>query len=171
MKQGKEFTLRNYFITCLIVFMLLVNILLSGSSPQGITVKDAFLKTDLLVYPSNGKPVNLTVVNAMQKIIPNAKVMALNKDSKKNGKKVFSVSIIDEGLTKGPTASGHKIPKDKNWMFFRINKNGEGELVTSKPHLLYALFCQIKNNWLDEDITKFEKGRLVISKFRWLTGG
>ncbi len=154
----------------MIVLMLFINTSLSGSSPQKMTVKDALLKTDLLVYPSKGKPVDFTVVDAMQKIIPNAKLMALNKDSKIKGKIVFSISIIDEGIAKGPTASGHKIPKDKDWMFFRINKSGEGELVTSKPHLLYALFCRVKEDWLDEEVELFERGRLEISSFRWLQG-
>ncbi|UCE04888.1 MAG: hypothetical protein JSW07_14860, partial [bacterium] len=162
--------MRNNFVTCLIVSMFFVNTLLFGSAPQGITVKDALSKTDLLVYPSKGKPIDLTVVNEMKKIIPKAKVMALNKDSETKGKIVFSVSIIDEGLAKGPGKYGIQVPRDKDWMFFRLNKNGEGELVTSKSHLLYALFCRIKEEWLKEKVESFENGRLEIATFRWLQG-
>ena len=136
--------MRIFYIICLIFMLFFVNTLLSGSIPHGITVKDALLKTELLVYPSKGKPVDLTVVEAMKKIMPNATVMILNKDSKTTGKIIFSISIIDEGLTKGPGKYGIQVPEDKDWMFFRLNKYGEGELVTSKPHLLYALSVKSK---------------------------
>ena len=42
-------------------------------------------------------------------------------------------------------------------MFFRLTASGNGELVASKTHLLYAFFCRVNEDWLDENVSSFPK--------------
>lgn len=46
-------------------------------------------------------------------------------------------------------------------MFIRLEPNGCGEIVASRPHLVYTLFCHLTENWLDEEISAFATGRLI----------
>lgn len=55
-------------------------------------------------------------------------------------------------------------------MYFRLEGNGSGEIIVSKLHLLFALFCQIRDVWLNEEIIQFENGKLIKTSFPWLTG-
>ena len=49
----------------------------------------------------------------------------------------------------------------KGWMLLRIGKKGGGELVASQPHLLYTVFCLLKEQWLDEPAALFAEGRRI----------
>jgi hypothetical protein len=54
--------------------------------------------------------------------------------------------------------------EDKEWMSFSLRPDGSGEIVASRPHLIYTLFCHIRDNWLDEEVTSFTGGkRIAIS--------
>lgn len=138
---------------------------------QNIAVKEALQKTLIILYPENGRPVDRTVAEELnQELMPQAKIMAWNAKSSLKNQGVFRVSIIDEPGAEGPAKYGITPPKDKEWMFFRISASGQGELVASKQHLLYALLCRVREDWKDMPVTAFEKGRLEIATFAWLEG-
>lgn len=156
-----------------VIFMAFLVLIISNHVllAQNITVKEALQKTLILVYPENGRPVDKTVAEELQQeLMPQVKLMTLNEKISLKGQNVFRVSIIDEPGAEGPEKHGLRPPKDKDWMFFRISASGEGELVTSKQHLLYALFCRVKEDWKDESVITFEKGRLETATFAWLEG-
>jgi hypothetical protein len=56
-------------------------------------------------------------------------------------------------------------------MFLRLAADGSGELTTSAPHLLYALYRLLKDDWAALDAAGFEKGKTVIPAFSRLEGG
>jgi hypothetical protein len=133
-------------------------------------VRDALKNTTVIVYPAKGRPVDRTVAEALKELAPQAELRAVNDVNELKGEGVFRVAIADEDLTGGPKKYGLQIPTDKEWMFVRLTPPGDGELVSSKPHLLYAFFCQIRDEWLGEDVATFTKGRLHTATFRWLGG-
>ena len=77
---------------------------------------------------------------------------------------VFRIFIADEKFAE------IQIRKDfgeKDWMYFRLTEQGGGELVTSKPHLLYGLFCRIAEEWLTADLKQFQQGWSAATTFKW----
>lgn len=53
----------------------------------------------------------------------------------------------------------------KDWMIFRI-KSGQGaELLASRPHLLYGLYCRVIEEWADHDAAEFVNGRVLHPTF------
>lgn len=139
-----------------------------NSSAKCETVKDALKNISIIAYPDYGKPVDKTVAEELKKcLVPNAEILSTGKHSIPSKESVLKVSIMGEQFATGPD----NVSKDKEWMYFRINSSGNGEIVASKQHLLYALYCQIRDEWLDKDVKEFENGKLLQSRFRWLTGG
>lgn len=141
---------------------------LAGNVPLcSQTVLDAFTNTITILYSSKGRRVEQTVAESLKKdLAPQAQAVAVEKLSNKPKKGVINIAIADEGFIPGPTNP----PEDREWMYFRLEGNGSGEMVVSKPHLLFALFCQIRDEWLDEKLIQFEDGKLVKTSFSWLTG-
>ena len=158
-------------ITFLSVVLTIFSFLNENLCAQQMRVKEALQKIKIIAYPENGRPVNRTVAEEFQKeLVPQAKIMALKPNLSVEGTNVFRISVGDEKFTEGPQKYGVRPPQEKDWMFFRLNQSGEGELVSSKQHLLYALFCRIKEDWVNEEIESFKNGRLEIATFRWLQG-
>jgi hypothetical protein len=135
------------------------------------TVRDALKTTTVIAYPAKGRPVDQTVAEALQEMMPQAQVLAVTDAGSLKSEGVFRVAIADEGLAAGPQKYGLQAPNDQDWMFVRLTPAGGGELVTFKPHLLYALFCRLKEEWINDDVASLSKGRLERATFRWLEGG
>jgi hypothetical protein len=136
----------------------------------GTQVRDALKNTTVIVYPAKGRPVDHTVAEALKELAPQAKLLPVNDVNEVKGDGVLRVAVADEDSTGGPQKYGLQIPGDKEWMFVRLTPAGDGELVSSKPHLLYAFFCQIRDQWLGEDVAVFTKGRMRTAAFQWLGG-
>lgn len=136
-------------------------------SEISITIKDALRNTTIIAYPDESRPVNRTVAEALKsEIIPHARILPVNQNSKKTEKGVFRISIADENFNSIP----QNLKQQEDWMYFKLDAEGNGELLVSKPSLLYGLFCQIKENWLDSDLTEFATGKNLKPKFTWLRG-
>jgi len=157
---------------CLIYIVLLLPFLFvmannSISSENLNTVGDTIKKTAIITYPQNGRQVDQTVAKEFQKILaPQSEIFTTKEVSVTPNSRVIRISIIDENFSKAP----ENISTEKPWMYFRLTPEGEGELVVSKPHLLYTLFCQIRDNWASENVSHFKNGKLVEAKFQWVTG-
>lgn len=150
----------------LILSILLLSILTGNVPLYSQTVRDAFSNTTTIQYSSKGCRVEQTVAEGLKKVLsPQAQIVAVKKLSQSK-KGVIKIVIADEGFISGPINP----PEDREWMYFRLEGNGSGEMVVSKPHLLFALFCQIRDEWLNEEIIQFENGKLVKTSFPWLTG-
>ncbi|MBN2093079.1 hypothetical protein JW964_25875, partial [candidate division KSB1 bacterium] len=151
--------MRTIKLMLLILFVLPHFIL---ASQNDLTVKDALKLTKIISYPKNGKPVNKTVAEELKsEIIQHAKILTVNQNSKIEESGVLRIEIADEKLTPIPK----NLIDQKDWMFFQLDANGNGDLIASKPNLLYALFCQIKEDWLDSELSEFENGKILKPKF------
>ena len=154
----------------LMKFIILILCLLTHfgmASQNELTVNDALKLITIIAYPENGRAVDRTVAEALKnEIVPNARILPVNQNSKIMEKGVMRISIADESLSPVPK----NLIDQKDWMFFKIDAMGNGVLMTSKPSLLYALFCQLKENWLENNLAEFENGKILKPKFSWLRG-
>ena len=133
-----------------------------------MTVGDALQKTRTIIYPAAGKEVNKTVAESLvRELAGNAEVRPATRLPQIRNDGTIVVSLAVDGLSKHTTMA-RRSPSSEKWMSFRITSEGDGEIVASHPHLLYALFCLIREDWIDEDIKLFSKGRTLKPTFLWL---
>jgi len=53
------------------------------------------------------------------------------------------------------------LSEGSEWMYFKLDEKGGGELIASRTHLIYTLFCHIRDNCLDLASTDFAAGKLI----------
>lgn len=136
-------------------------------SAYGQTTRDAVSKTIKIIYYANGRLVNRTVAESLKRdLAPGAEIVAADKTPAPAQTGVITIAVADEGFLSGPSDQRD----DREWLYFRLDKNGGGEITASRPNLLYALFCRIRDDWSYTDIGQFEAGRLMPVNFSLLTG-
>ncbi len=141
------------------------------ASQQKPSVAEALKKTRVLAVPGNGRPVDRTVAEELRReLAPQAQVRSAGPDEAA-GPGVVRIAVADENLAAGPSPEARRRATGKDWMFFRLAPDGSGELVTSAPHLLYALYRLVKDDWAGLDAAGFEKGNVVSPAFSRLEGG
>lgn len=141
---------------------------INGKKTMGMSVRNAFQKTRIIMYPAKGKEVVRTVANCVtRELAPNAKVLQIVKPPQTRNEGTVIVTLAHEGLSQF-TRSRRRSKLPEKWASFRMTSEGDGELVASHPHLLYPLFCMIKEDWIDEDVRLFSKGKTVKPTFLWL---
>ena len=50
-------------------------------------------------------------------------------------------------------------------MLVRVNKDKGIELLVSRPHLLYGLFCLASEEWKNRDAGEFTNGKIAVPAF------
>jgi len=134
-------------------------------------VSDALKNVRVLAIPGSGRPVDRTVAEAIRRdLAPQAEIKAFGPGGEE-GKGVLRIAVADEKLAAGPSPGALGQAGGKDWMFLRLAEDGSGELSTSAPHLLYALYCLLKEDWLALESAGFEKGKVVHPRFSRLEGG
>jgi hypothetical protein len=140
----------------------------SGQKP---TVADALKKARVLAIPEGGRPVDRTVAEELRVgLAPQAEIRSV-RPGDGAGPGVFRIAVADEKFAAGPSADAIKKAAGKGWMYVRLAPDGAGELVTSAPHLLYALCRLLADDWLGLDAAALEKGKLIVPAFSRLEGG
>jgi len=141
------------------------------SSQQKPTLADALKRARVLAIPEAGRPVDRTVAEELRRdLAPQAEIRTA-KPGAADGPGVFRIAVADEKLASGPPAEELRKTAGQGWMFLTLAADGSGELVTSAPHLLYALYRLLKDDWLGRDAAGFEKGKVVVPAFSRLEGG
>jgi len=137
------------------------------------TVESALKKVRILAIPAAGRPVDRTVAEEMRRdLVPQAEIKALGPPGAGEAG-VFRIAVADEKLAAGPSPDALRKAGDKSrsWMFLKLGPDGSGELTTSAPHLLYALYRLLKDDWLGLDVSSVQDGRMVSPRFSRLEGG
>ena len=138
---------------------------------QKPSVAETLKKTRVLAVPEDGRPVDRTVAEELRgALAPQAEVRSV-KPGEPLGAGVFRIAVADEKLAAGPAPEALRKIGGKPWMFLKLASDGAGELVTSAPHLLYALGRLVQDDWAGLDAAGFEKGKLVHPAFSRLEGG
>lgn len=141
----------------------------SAAAPP--TVADGLKKIRVLAIPEKGRPVDRTVAEEMRHdLAPQAEIRAAGRAAA-GAEGVFRIAVADEGLAAGPAPGALQKPGGKDWMFLRLGPDGSGELATSAPHLLYALYRLLKDDWLSLEAPAFASGRTISPRFSRLEGG
>ena len=135
------------------------------------TVADALKNIRVLAIPANGRPVDRTVADEFHRdLAPQAEIKTPDQ-SGWNEKGIFRIAIADEKFLTGPSSDALRESGGKGWIFLKLAPDGSGELTTSAPHLLYALYSLLREDWLALDAAKFENGKVIVPRFSRLEGG
>ena len=141
------------------------------ASGPGPTVADALKAVRVLAIPANGRPVDRTVAEEFRRdLAPRAEIRTLGPGGA-GDRGILRIAVADEKLAAGPGPGALGTAGGKNWMFLELAPDGTGQLVASAPHLLYALYRLLKDDWLGLDAAGFAKGRVVVPRFTRLEGG
>jgi len=133
----------------------------------GETVRDSLGAVEWIVIPADGKPVNLTVAEAFQKdFAPEAEIIASDGIEMHKGGNSLFVGISGQAHSK----LAHPVPTDGPWMYFSIPENGQIQLVSSQSHLLYALYCRIRDDWAEKPASRFSDGHIEEPSFPVIVG-
>ena len=141
------------------------------ASQQKPTVAEALKRARVLAIPETGRPVDKTVAEELRRdLAPQAEIRTV-KPGEASGPGVFRIAVASEKLASGPPRAELQKAAGKSWMYLRLAADGSGELTTSAPHLLYALYRLLKDDWAALDAAGFEKGKIVVPAFSRLEGG
>lgn len=156
------------FLTALGVLAVLCSGLAAGQKP---VVADAVKRIRVLAVPEGGRPVDRTVAEEFRRdLAPRAEIRTFGPGGG-TGAGVFRIAVADEKLAPGPGPEGVRKAGEKSWMYLKLAPDGTGELTTSSPHLLYALYALFKDDWQTLETGGFESGRLIMPRFSRLEGG
>jgi len=125
-----------------------------------------FTATRIIAYPATGHPVHATVAEGLNALAPHARIAPVDPADALTDPGVVRIAVHPAGSDR-PSPPG--APPDGDWMFARI-ADGGGELSASAPHLLYALFAKLRDEWRTEGTEALAAGRLLRPTFRALTG-
>jgi len=135
------------------------------------TVAEALKNVRVLAVPPEGRPVDWTVAEEFRRdLAPQAALQTVGRGGE-DGRGVFRIAVAGENITAGPSPDALRAAGGKSWMFLKLSPDGTGELTVSAPHLLYALYSLLKEDWLGLEAAGFENGRVVVPGFTRLEGG
>jgi len=156
------------FIAVLGALAVVASGIASGPEP---TVAVALKAVRVLAIPANGRPVDRTVAEEFRRdLAPQAEIRTLGPGGA-GDRGILRIAVADEKLAAGPGPGALGTAGGKNWMYLELAPDGTGQLVASAPHLLYALYRLLKDDWLGLDAAGFVKGRVVVPRFTRLEGG
>ena len=120
-----------------------------------------------IVIPARGHVVDHTVAELLRReLAPQARIVRADDSGELPPAGLIRVGVAGESSTPVPASP----PAHREWMYCRLDAVGGGALVASKPHLLYTLVCRLLDEWLPLDASTFAPGKLLETRFRWLTG-
>ncbi|MFH1572176.1 MAG: hypothetical protein ABIL09_29570 [Gemmatimonadota bacterium] len=130
-------------------------------------MRRAFERTRFLACGAHAPTVARTVTAAVQaEWAPQARLAAAADPASLAGQTgVLRISAPGDGLVTGPPSP----PSGREWTWLRLDPEGGGELVASRPHLLWALWRRMAEDWADRPVAAFAEGRLDAVSFPWLT--
>lgn len=154
----------SILLTC-----LLASAAVSAAQPKA-SVADVLKNAAVIAIPERGRPVDRTVAEALKAgLAPQAEIKAVPSGSVPAGPAILRVAVADEGLAQGPGPGAPSGPA--GWMHFRLDPDGGGEIVASKPNLLYALYRLIAEDWAGLEASGFAAARTIAPTFARLEGG
>lgn len=122
-------------------------------------VKSALASIITLEIPSSAYPVERTVAEAMRKALaPNATIVeAPAGQTPRRGS--LRIHVMRTGIETSP-----------GWFRLQLSPDGTGELTASHTHLLYTAFCRVRDEWADNKVEEFTRGRTASIRMPWLEG-
>ena len=146
----------------------------ASAAGPGTTVAQALKNVRVLAVPAGGHQVDLTVAEELRRALaPGARVETAGT-GRAAGPGVVRLGVAGEATAAVPSASSLRQAgwtEGKAWMRLELAADGTGALTASAPHLLYALYALLRDDWLGLDAAGFAGGRIVVPAFTRLEGG
>lgn len=129
----------------------------SDPTPASLSVRHCLALTGLISPREKGPRVEQTVAEALaRELCPGAEIVpAAGVATASAG--ALQVALADESSQVDLTG----LPAGNEWMFFQLNEAGGGRLIASRPHLIYTLFCHLRDHCLDRAAAEFAAGQLI----------
>jgi len=109
-----------------------------------MSIENAFRQFSEILIPAHGHPVEQTVARELAGFLKHGAVIRKNGGGLGQSKKgVFSIAVADKKWEGRLIKFGVRIPRDSEWVYFRMDKNRGGCLLSSKPYFLYAAFHEV----------------------------
>lgn len=121
-------------------------------------VQESLSLVKAVMIPEEGLPVEQTVAEALRKQF---KISEIKRTSEENAGASLQVAVVDSGAVK------FEVPPGKEWVYFKLDGKGRGQILASKPNLLYRFYCKIVEDLLQNDVEEFAQGRLFPMTFKW----
>jgi hypothetical protein len=117
-------------------------------------LKDALCNTRHIFIPREGYPVEATVAEALGGSLGRAvTVRRAGGRGTRSARNVFLVAVA-EPPTRLPAAFGIEPPAGKEWVALRVEADGSGVLLSSRPAFLYAAFTVMTEELMEKDINR-----------------
>ena len=129
----------------------------SDATPHSLTVRNCLSLSGVIATSASGPRVEQTVADALAKGLCSNAEIAKDDEGLAAASGVLHVSLADD-TTKVDLS---ELPAGSEWMYFKLDEKGGGELIASRPHLIYTLFCHIRDNYLDVAAAEFVAGKLI----------
>lgn len=121
-------------------------------------IREVFRQIRSIRIPKEGHTVEMTIARELLDLCDSrAVIQSINTSEMKSEARTFTVAVVDKNITEFLASQGKKLPLEKEWVFFDIDKNMCCWLLSSKPCFLYAAFSYIKESFLDLDVSRFKK--------------
>lgn len=134
-----------------------------------MSIENTFRQISEILIPAYGYPVERTVAREFAGFLERGAIIKKAARGRGQDKKgVFSIAVADQKWVDWLIKSRVKIPRDEEWVYFRLDKNSGGCLLSSKPYFLYAAFRDVleqisenggagRFNWIKEISFPVEK--------------
>ena len=125
-------------------------------------LRDVLSQIATIERPASGPKVEQTVAFEFQKhLCPKAVIKATHGTAVPAG--VLRVAVLGNATGSKPVHPA--VAKKPNWMLVRATPGKGIEILASREHLLYGLFCLVNEEWSAMDVAAFAEGRIVVPTF------
>lgn len=123
-----------------------------------------FSATRLISYPAAGPPVLATIANSLRnELAPHARVTPVEAGAPPIQGGAIRLSLQGDGFADAP------VEDPPHWSYIRI-ADGNGQLTATAPHLLYAQYARLRDEWSHLDASALASGRLSRATFSVVAG-
>jgi hypothetical protein len=117
-----------------------------------VKLREALARTKHILIPRFGHPVEATVAAEISAIVDQpVTVRRAGTRGSRDARSVFLVAVVEKG-SRLPEAFGIRPPADGEWVALRVEPDGSGVLLSSRPAFLFAGFAFMAEELMDEDI-------------------
>jgi len=127
---------------------------------------EAIKNIQVIHYPEGSPQVVRTVAAELIKKNPKAEIKTkpIVLSGKEEG--IFHIVIADTHHLEELKIDKLKNQKDEN-IYFQIQENGSGWLVSSHTRYLFSFVCHLFDNLIDQKVDTFTKGKVITPAFKW----
>jgi len=135
-------------------------------------VRKAFSQISSVVLPPRCPQVCRTVAAEItQTLAPQVRLEPVAGAAERvNRPGALIVAVVGEDMAALRQQIKRQPPPDRPWAYFELHPDGHGWLLANRTHLLYWLWRQVSDLWIDEPIAKSQAGRLLTSAIGWVEG-